>query len=114
MVKMNFYVKDSGLLEIAYKPFFSPHIMAQSGRWSTGMEAIPRPDTTTLEYSQAALRLSGTLGRFDIGTQYYYGYLPDPAIKSYMGSTPTSLAYDRAHLFGLEGGFWVILPTMNS
>ncbi len=105
MVKMNFYIKDSGLLEIAYKPFFSPHAMAQSGRWSTGMEAIPRPDTTTLEYSQAALRLSGTLGRFDIGTQYYYGYLPDPAIKSYMGPIPTYLAYDRAHLFGLEGGF---------
>jgi len=77
MVKMNFYIKDSGLLEVVYKPFSSSHIMAQSGRWSTGMKNNPNlhiPDTTTLEYSQAALRLSGTLGRFDIGTQYYYGW----------------------------------------
>ena len=116
MVKMNFYIKDSGLLEIAYKPFFSSHIMAQSGRWSTGMENIPNlhiPDTTTLEYSQAALRLTGTVGRFDIGTQYYYGYLPDPGLTPvYISGDPLDpnnynnyLTYDRGHLFGIEGGF---------
>ncbi|MCK5198010.1 MAG: hypothetical protein KAR21_06650, partial [Spirochaetales bacterium] len=113
---MNFYIKDSGLLELAYKPFFSSHIMAQSDRWSTGMENIPNlhiPDTTTLEYSQAALRLTGTLGRFDIGTQYYYGYLPDPGLTPvYISGDPLDpsnydnyLSYDHAHLFGLEGGF---------
>ncbi|RKX82647.1 MAG: hypothetical protein DRP58_09985 [Spirochaetes bacterium] len=108
IVKMNIYIKESGLLELAYKPFFSSHIMAQSGRWSTGMENIPNlhiPDTTTLEYSQAALRLTGTIGRFDIGTQYYYGYLPDPALNTDFGTGHTYITYDRAHLFGLEGGF---------
>lgn len=105
MIKMNFYVKDSGLLEIAYKPFFSSHIMAQSGRWATGMEAIPKPDTISLEYSQAAIRCSGTVGRFDIGTQYYYGYLPDPGLNFDGSGNPINIDYDRAHLFGLEGGF---------
>jgi hypothetical protein len=117
MIKMNFYIKDSGLLELVYKPFFSSNIMAQSGRWSTGMENIPNlqalPDTSTLKYSQAALRLTGTLGRFDLGAQYYYGYLPDPGISTVFGSDFSTnpldfknyLTYNRAHLFGLEGGF---------
>ncbi|MCF6334157.1 MAG: hypothetical protein L3J12_00250 [Spirochaetales bacterium] len=116
MVKMNFYIKDSGLLEIVYKPFFSSPIMAQNGRWSTGMENIPNlhiPDTTTLEYSQATLRLTGTVGRFDIGTQYYYGYLPDPGVTPvYISGDPLDptnynnyLTYGRGHLFGVEGGF---------
>ena len=115
MVKMNFHLKDSGLLELVYKPFFSSHIMAQEGRWSIGTENIPNlhiPDTTTLEYSQAALRLTDTINRFDLGVQYYYGYLPDPGITSiFTGTDPSDpthydnyITYDKAHLFGLEGG----------
>ena len=115
LVKMNFYLGDSGLLEIAYKPFFSSHIMAQSGRWSIGTENIPNlvlPETKTLENSQVALRLTGNFDQFDIGVQYYYGYLPDPGITPvYISGDPLDptnytnyLTYNRAHLFGLEGG----------
>jgi hypothetical protein len=116
MIKINIYVKESGLLEIVYKPFFSSHIMARSGRWAIGMETIPNlhvPDTKTLGYSQVAARLTGTVNRFDIGMQYYYGYLPDPGLTSvYKGSDdpldPSNydnyITYDRAHLFGLEWG----------
>jgi hypothetical protein len=116
MIKMNMYIKDSGLLEVVYKPFFSSHIMAQEGRWSIGMENIPNlilPDTKTLEYSQAALRLTSTYNRFDIGMQYYYGYLPDPGITPVYsgigdpldpGNYDNYLTYNKAHLFGLEGG----------
>ena len=105
MVKMNFHVKETGLLELVYKPFFSSHIMAQEGRWSIGTENIPNlhvPDTTTLEYSQAAMRFTSTINGFDLGAQYYYGYLPEPGITT--DGTDFYLAYDRAHLFGLEGG----------
>jgi hypothetical protein len=115
LLKMNFYVKDSGLLELVYKPFFTSYIFAQEGRWSIGTENIPNlhePDTTTLEYSQVALRLTNNFNRFDIGIQYYYGYLPDPGISSvFIGGDPLDpnnydnyIYYDRAHLFGLEGG----------
>lgn len=112
MVKMNFLVDDFGFLEIVYKPFFSSHIMAQEGRWSLGIPNLHHPDTTTLGYSQAAMRFTNTINRLDLGVQYYYGYLPDPGITSiFFGTDPSDpthydnyVTYDRAHLFGLEGG----------
>jgi hypothetical protein len=38
------------------------------------------PDTTTLDYSQAGLRFTTTIGSSDIGVQYYYGWLGQAAI----------------------------------
>ena len=38
------------------------------------------PDTTTLDYAQAGLRFTTTIGSADIGAQYYYGWLGQPAI----------------------------------
>ena len=40
------------------------------------------PDsTTTLDYAQAGLRFTTTIGSADIGAQYYYGRLPQPSVS---------------------------------
>jgi len=39
------------------------------------------PDTTTLDYAQAGLRFTTTIGQADFGLQYYYGWLPQPSVK---------------------------------
>jgi hypothetical protein len=38
------------------------------------------PETTTLDYAQTGLRFTTTVGSADIGFQYYYGWLGQPAI----------------------------------
>ncbi|MDR1326672.1 MAG: hypothetical protein LBK00_11620 [Treponema sp.] len=38
------------------------------------------PDTTTLDYAQMGLRFTTTIGSADIGAQYYYGWLGQPAV----------------------------------
>jgi hypothetical protein len=38
------------------------------------------PETDTLDYAQAGLRFTTTVGPVDIGAQYYYGRLPKPAV----------------------------------
>jgi hypothetical protein len=48
-------------------------------------------DTTTLDYAQAGLRFTTTIGSADVGVQYYYGWLPQPAIDmaAFAASVPT-------------------------
>jgi hypothetical protein len=50
------------------------------------------PDTTTLDYAQAGLRFTTTIGSADIGAQYYYGWLGQPAIDMapFMASMTTA------------------------
>jgi hypothetical protein len=55
------------------------------------------PDTSTLDYVQGGLRFTTTIGSADIGAQYYYGYLPQPAVDmaafaASMGRTGMALA----------------------
>lgn len=38
------------------------------------------PDMSSLRYAQAGLRLTTSVASSDLGVQYYYGYLPRPAI----------------------------------
>jgi hypothetical protein len=91
------------------------------------------PDTTTLDYFQTGLRFTATLGPVDLGTQYYYGYKPMPALNlaAMTGSLPnvgtalgaastqadvdaalalfgTPLVYNPYHQIGLDAafGFW--------
>jgi hypothetical protein len=113
MAKMNFYLGDNGLFEIVYKPYFYPVETASIGRWMvkdfTGFPSPP--DTELLDYSQAAARLTSTLGIFDLGGMYYYGYMTEPGVKFIFTSTPvpTDIIYTKAQLFGLEAG-WALGP----
>lgn len=80
------------------------------------------PDTNSLKYSQAGLRLTGTFGSVDFGASYYYGHYKQPSVNlekyitsAYINaSNPSStfvlpeLAYDQKQTFGLEAAtiFW--------
>ena len=81
----------------------------------------PFPDTETLSYSQAAARLTATIGNFDLGGSYYYGYMTEPGYEftsTLTGPDPydpaaytttTDLVFTKAQLFGLEAG-WALGP----
>jgi hypothetical protein len=66
------------------------------------------PNTASLDYSQYALRATGTVGIFDWGLSYYLGHFKTPSVTyrvtgSYI--TNVELTYDRLQVFGLEGAF---------
>lgn len=73
------------------------------------------PETGTLEYTQAGLRVTTTVGSNDIGFQYFTGNLPEPAISiTGFDAMPPDLkikiAYNRYHQIGADyaavlGGF---------
>jgi hypothetical protein len=46
-----------------------------------GIIANAYPETSTLDYAQAGLRFTTTVGSADLGAQYYYGRLPTPAVS---------------------------------
>lgn len=51
-------------------------------------ELAPKSDTAKLKYAQAGIRYTVTVnGYHDIGFQYYYGFLPNPAVRT----NPTAL-----------------------
>jgi len=88
-------------IEGVFVPWFEPHYIATEGRWVPAQmkmlanPAIPmpdmlpmpvditinetKPDTTTLNYAQAGLRFTTTIGPADFGLQYYYGRMHQPA-----------------------------------
>ena len=121
MVALSIYLGGNGLAEIIYKPFFHPIKTAWTGRWAVvdastipGFSNIEAIEVDTLEYSQAAARVSGSFGPIDLGMLYYYGYMPEPGFRyltTFTGTNPmdpthysvsTELVYTRAQLIGLE------------
>ncbi|MDR0409134.1 MAG: hypothetical protein LBH18_01865 [Spirochaetaceae bacterium] len=74
-------------LEGVFLPNFEPARLSSSGRWAPAqLAALPVqpqfPDTSTLDYAQAGLRFTTTIGgAVDVGAQYYYGRLTKPAFK---------------------------------
>jgi len=120
LAKINFYIGDNGLLELVYKPNFHPMETASSGRWIVKDLPLPLntdtiPDTESPAYSQAAARLTTTLGIFDLGGMYYYGFISEPGYyTSYtdigdLSSYKMNLVFTKAQLFGLEAG-WALGP----
>ncbi|MDR2786373.1 MAG: hypothetical protein LBB83_10720, partial [Treponema sp.] len=106
-------------LEGVFVPNFEPYRFAETGRWVPAQMAllsdpeitrgIPvnllRPDTATLDYAQAGLRFTTTLGSSDIGAQYYYGRLTQPAVKISLGPAPAidaEFLYNPYHQIGLD------------
>ncbi|MCK5674054.1 MAG: hypothetical protein KAH95_11800, partial [Spirochaetales bacterium] len=133
MAKMNFYMGDNGLLEMVYKPYYHPIETAplSTDRWNIkDLSVLPNmqtpPDTETPAYSQAAARLTTTLGNFDLGGMYYYGYMTEPGYKlttTLTGPDPynpadytttTDSIFTKAQLFGLEAGWALGLFTFRT
>jgi hypothetical protein len=95
--------------EAVFVPTFEPHRFAKEGRWApVKMAALPNPvlpDTATLKYAQAGIRFTTTFGSSDIGAQYYFGQLPQPAFKMHIDSSDTVSAhvlYNPYHQIGLD------------
>ena len=71
------------------------------------------PDTNSLKYNQAGLRLTGTFGNVDLGLSYYYGHYKQVSVnlekfeKSGRKELP-EFDFDRKQTFGLEAAtiFW--------
>jgi len=60
---------------------------------------VNRPDTTTLDYFQAGLRFTTTIANAaDIGFQYYYGRLTNPAADI----PALSIVYNPYHQIGVD------------
>ncbi|MDA3938410.1 MAG: hypothetical protein PF693_03750 [Spirochaetia bacterium] len=113
MARMNFYLGDSGLLELVYKPYYHPIETDVTGRWMVkDFTGFPSPPDTELPgFSQAALRLTKTTGIFDIGAMYYYGYMTEPGVKFIFTPTPvpSEITFTKAQLFGVEA-VWPLGP----
>ena len=77
-------------LEAVFVPGFQAHKFAASGRWAPSqiedltelfdLEQYYRDYNNTLEYAQAGLRYTTTIGSSDLGFQYYYGRFQRPAV----------------------------------
>jgi hypothetical protein len=110
---------QSSKIEGVFVPYFTPHYIATEGRWAPAQMdmlnvstvTIPMPPpmppleipvnvnpsepdtTTTLDYAQAGLRFTTSIGSSDIGVQYYYGRLPQPSV-----SVKANVKYDTPPL----------------
>jgi hypothetical protein len=106
-------------LEAVFVPNFEPLRFADEGKWEpeqakrieelkTQGVSVDPPDTTTLNYAQAGLRYTTTIGgAADIGIQYYYGRLTTPALTMTLAPpsplpAAVSFAYNPYHHIGLD------------
>jgi hypothetical protein len=97
-------------LEGVFVPNFEPAYFAEKGRWAPAQFAslnqlpsgsVRYPDTTTLDYAQAGLRFTTTIGSAaDAGVQYYYGRLTTPAVTITTG--PIVIDYNPYHQIGFD------------
>jgi len=118
LVHAAFRFGQSSKVEAVFVPWFEPHNIPLEGRWIPSQMAqmeemlkitaitVPMPppyppveiplninlselpDTTTLDYAQAGLRFTTTIGPADLGVQYYYGRLPQPSVKTNIKINP--------------------------
>ncbi|MDR1175993.1 MAG: hypothetical protein LBK83_11060 [Treponema sp.] len=113
LIHASFVLGQFSKLEGVFVPNFEPARFAASGRWAPAQmaelsrlppENVIRPDTTTLDYAQAGLRFTTTIGAAaDIGVQYYYGRLTTPAVTMTAATLPVvTFAYNPYHQIGLD------------
>ncbi|MDR2343252.1 MAG: hypothetical protein LBD86_01825 [Spirochaetaceae bacterium] len=119
MVHVSARLGQFSKLEGVFIPGFEPYRIAETGPWVPAqmdllynppfpfsVNDIIKPDISTLEYVQAGARFTTTLGSSDLGFQYYYGRLPQPAVSigvdmSAYKITPEFL-YNPYHQVGLD------------
>ena len=87
-------------------------ILAEANRYNSDAAAL-YPDTNSLKYNQTGLRLTGTVGNFDLGASYYYGHYKQVSVnlEKFAKSGRKELRefdFDRKQTFGLEAAtiFW--------
>lgn len=126
--------RNNMVLEAIWTPGMEADRFATDGRWTpakvrtlkktaesifaakymaTSDAAALYPDTNSLKYNQTGLRLTGTVGNFDLGASYYYGHYKQVSVnlekfaKSERKELP-EFDFDRKQTFGLEAAtiFW--------
>ncbi|MCL2244670.1 MAG: hypothetical protein FWC03_09430 [Treponema sp.] len=127
LIHASFRFGQFSKIEGLFVPNFEPTRFSKEGKWApagsdmalTMEELLPpgitvnfsftEPDTTALDYAQAGLRFTTTIGSSDIGIQYYFGRLFQPAVK--ISVTPVTMTefnfnadynYNRYHQIGLD------------
>ena len=133
MVHASYRFGQFSKIEGVFIPNFEPYYIASEGRWvpaEMGMltnptipedilsilpagtnpddiikiNIMPPPDTTTIDYAQAGLRFTTTIGSADIGAQYYYGRLSQPSTKISLTNfsfVPMSAEVDVLYLYNI-------------
>jgi hypothetical protein len=103
-------------LEGLFIPNFEPHRIAETGRWAPAQfallsnpamsVAVVQPNISTLEYAQAGARFTTTLGSSDLGFQYYYGRLNEPAVAIGIDTSTyqvtATFLYNPYHQIGVD------------
>jgi len=139
MLRAAFAIGQATKAEAVFLPGFEGYRIATEGRWRPAqfdqLEAqldylvfLGAPatldatydslasalETSSLAHSQAGARMTTSLGPVDLGFQYFYGYLPTPAVKFSGGALPTSveLGYDRYHQVGAD--FAAVVAGFNT
>jgi hypothetical protein len=100
LIHVSWRFGDFSKLEGVFVPGFEPHRSDPNSRWAQA-GSPPPVSKTTLDYAQAGLRFTTTVGSSDIGGQYYYGRLPRPAVKI-LPTPGVELLYNRYHQIGLD------------
>jgi hypothetical protein len=118
LVHLSYRFGSFSKIEGVFVPWFEPMRFAEEGRWvpvqmaqlnqfqSFGI-AVSKPKTLTLNYAQAGMRFTTTIGSADIGVQYYYGRLTRPAVAiSFAPPSPLPTAvdfvYNPYHHIGID------------
>ena len=106
-------------LEAVFVPNFQGHRFAQTGRWVPSqiadlsqlfpLEEYYQDYKPTLEYAQAGLRYTTTLGSSDLGFQYYYGRLNRP--RFILGPLGPDIDYNYYQQIGID--FASVLAGFN-
>ena len=117
MIRAQLSLGQHSNLDAVFEPGFRGNILALSGKWEsaamktllldssgyTGVIADDLAPVRTLDHSQAGARFTTSIGGFDLGAQYFYGYLPDPVIHyPALGLGTPTVTYARRHLGGLD------------
>jgi hypothetical protein len=97
-------------IETVILPWFSPHRFADTGRWASSSSPLPvtapgPSELKKLDYARMGARFTTTIGPADIGLQYFYGRMYQPATTTlWSGTAPSgiSLDYNRYHQIGLD------------
>jgi hypothetical protein len=146
LLHLSYRLGDFTKLEGVFIPWFEGHRFALGGRWTdgaaaalqqsiaagqiqlppglTGFEGLYPQNTQSLEYAQGGARFTTSIGPADLGAQYFYGRLfqpaytialvpnPDPLTAAYAPFVPalTGVSYNRYHQIGVDyaqviGGF---------
>lgn len=124
MAKLNVNIGLAGLLEAVYLPLYDPSEFGYN-KWDPyeikklrnfadkTKSEIKTEKTNDISHSQFGLRYTDSIGGFDFGLLYYFGFMPLPTGKISMEGTElkAKISFDRTNMFGAE--FATVLAGFN-